>query len=59
MENFNKIWRGFFAAGIIAIAVQQLYCGDLRPVIIPEGWPEWLQQGRITANWFVSILMIY
>lgn len=58
MENFNKIWRAFFAAGIIAIAVQQLYCGDLRPVIIPEGWPPMRQQSREIINWFASILLI-
>ena len=30
MENLNKLWRAFFAIGLIAIAVQQLYCSDFR-----------------------------
>jgi len=59
MENFDKIWRAFFALGIIAIAVQQLFCGDFRPVIIPEAWPAWLQhEGRLVSTWIVSLSLI-
>ena len=42
---------------MIAIAVQQLICADLRPVILPPGYPHWLAD-RIAWTWVVSIAMI-
>lgn len=57
MENFNKIWRSFFAIQLIAIAVQQLVCADFRPVILPPGYPQWLGD-RIAWTWIVSLAMI-
>lgn len=57
MENFNKIWRSFFAIQLIALAVQQLVCGDFRPVILPPGYPHWLGD-RIAWTWIGSIAMI-
>jgi len=57
LENFNKIWRAFFAIMLIAIAVQQLFCADLRPVILPLNYPHWLGD-RIAWTWIISLLMI-
>jgi hypothetical protein len=57
LENFNKIWRAFYAIMMIAIAVQQLVCADLRPVILPPGYPAWLGD-RIAWTWIASILLI-
>ncbi|NCD70216.1 DoxX family membrane protein [Mucilaginibacter agri] len=58
MENYNRLWRFFFAVALIAIAVQQLIVGDIRPVIIPPAYPLWLQQGRLIFTWVLSLLMI-
>jgi len=42
---------------LIAIAVQQLFCADLRPVILPTGYPVWLAD-RIAWTWIACFLMI-
>jgi uncharacterized membrane protein len=57
LENFNKIWRAFFAIMLIAIAVQQMICADFRPVILPPGYPNWLGD-RIAWTWIGSVIMI-
>ncbi|MEO6851832.1 MAG: hypothetical protein ABI166_14420 [Mucilaginibacter sp.] len=57
MENYNKLWRSFFAIGVIAIAVQQLICADFRPVIMPPGYPAWLSH-RLVWTWVFSVAMI-
>jgi hypothetical protein len=57
LENFNKIWRAFYAIMLIAIAVQQLVCADFRPVILPPDYPSWLAD-RIAWTWLGSLLMI-
>ncbi|MBS1530597.1 MAG: hypothetical protein JSU01_09840 [Bacteroidetes bacterium] len=57
MENFNKIWRAFFAIMLIAIAIQQLVCADFRPVILPPDYPGWLAD-RIAWTWIASLLLI-
>ncbi|MDB4924654.1 hypothetical protein [Mucilaginibacter sp.] len=56
MENYNKIWRSFFAICLIAIGIQQLIVGGFMPVIIPPS-PIWLS-GCIACVWVVSILLI-
>jgi uncharacterized membrane protein len=55
MENFNKVWRSFFAVGLICIAIQQLEVGDFRPVMLPAS-PSWLHQHIIL--WAFSLLLI-
>jgi uncharacterized membrane protein YphA (DoxX/SURF4 family) len=57
MENYNKIWRFFFAIMLIAIAVQQLIVADFRPVILPYAYPAWLP-GRLIWTWIISITLI-
>ncbi|MDQ6763682.1 MAG: hypothetical protein M3015_13770, partial [Bacteroidota bacterium] len=52
-----RLWRIFYAISIMAIAVQQLICRDLRPVIVPAAFPAWLA-GRLIITWIVSLLMI-
>lgn len=42
METQNKLWRGFFAIGLMAIAIQQFPWHDFRPVIMPPAYPAWL-----------------
>jgi uncharacterized membrane protein len=56
MENYNKLWRSFFAVSLIAIAVQQLIVGGIRPVIIPPS-PVWLSDCMVCV-WIGSILLI-
>lgn len=58
MENYNRLWRFFFAVALIAIAVQQLIVGNIRPVIIPPAYPAWLQQVRLGVTWVLSLLII-
>jgi uncharacterized membrane protein YphA (DoxX/SURF4 family) len=57
MENLNKLWRSFFATGLIAIAVQQIICHDFRPVMLPPGYPAWLLP-RLVWTWVFSIALI-
>jgi uncharacterized membrane protein len=57
MEKYNRLWRSFFATGLIAIAVQQIICKDFRPVIIPPGYPAWLAD-RIAWTWVFSLALI-
>ncbi|MEP6583665.1 MAG: hypothetical protein ABJA90_05350 [Ginsengibacter sp.] len=57
MEKYNRLWRFLFAISMIAIAVQQLICGDFRPVIVPPAFPAWLP-GRLTMTWIFSIILI-
>jgi uncharacterized membrane protein len=57
MENQNKLWRAFFAAGLMAIAIQQFPWHDFRPVILPPGYPAWLEHRFIWACIF-SIALI-
>lgn len=54
MEKFNKVWRAFYAAGMIAIAVQQLLVKDFRPVIVPPAFPAYLAPARMILMWIVS-----
>ena len=57
MENYNKLWRLFYAIGLIAIAVQQLICADFRPVILPPAFPAWLP-ARLICTWVFSLGLI-
>ena len=57
MQNYNKLWRSFFAIGVMAIAVQQLICADFRPVILPPAYPTWLYH-RPAWTWVISLTMI-
>lgn len=57
MENLNRLWRSFFAIGLIAIAVQQLFCSDFRPVILPPAYPVWFTH-RLIWTWVFSIALI-
>ena len=57
MKNYDAIWRSFFAIALIAIAIQQLICGDLRPVILPGKFPSWFTQ-RLVLTWLFSLLFI-
>lgn len=57
MENLNRIWRAFFAIGLIGIAVQQFIFSDFRPVILPPAYPSWLAP-RMAWAWVVSLLLI-
>ncbi len=57
IEKYNRLWRIFYAISIMAIAVQQLICRDLRPVIVPAAFRAWLA-GRLIITWIVSLLMI-
>jgi uncharacterized membrane protein len=57
MENQYKLWRAFFAAGMIAIAVQQMICADFRPVILPPAYPTWLPS-RLVLTWIFSLAAI-
>src|ERR1700759_1916900 len=57
MENYNKIWRSFFAVGLIAIAVQQIICKDFRPVVLLPAYPAWLTN-RLICTWIFSIALI-
>lgn len=56
MENYNKLWRLFFAIALVSIAVQQFICSGFRPVIMP---PEPAFIGQSTFCMCVAgILMI-
>ncbi len=57
MEKYNKLWRSFIAIGLIAIAIQQLVCGDLRSIILPPAYPAWLTH-RLIWTWIFSIALI-
>jgi uncharacterized membrane protein YphA (DoxX/SURF4 family) len=57
MKNQNKLWRTFIILGLIAIAVQQLICGDFRPVMLPPAHPAWLTH-RLIWTWVFSIALI-
>jgi uncharacterized membrane protein len=56
MEDFSKIWRAFFAIGIIGIAVQQIIFADFRPVILPAAYPAWLAH-RLVWAWVISLAL--
>lgn len=56
MEDYNKLWRFFFAISLAAIAGQQLFCADFRPVIMTP-WPSWMP-GRLAATWICSAVLI-
>lgn len=56
MKDLNGLWRSFYAAGIAAIAIQQLFCADFRPVMLPPG-SEWLPD-RLLCTWVFSILLL-
>ncbi|MBS1524537.1 MAG: hypothetical protein JST19_02745 [Bacteroidetes bacterium] len=55
MEKYNWLWRTIFASGLIALAVQQLFYGDFRPVILPPGH-DW-HSIRLVGTWIFSILI--
>lgn len=55
MDKFVKLWRAFFAIGLICIAIQQLVVNDFMPVMLPAK-PAWLHQQPIM--WGFSILLI-
>jgi uncharacterized membrane protein len=57
MEKYNRLWRSFFALGLLAIAVQQIICRDFRPVILPAAYPSWLAD-RIAWTWVFSLALI-
>lgn len=57
MENLNKLWRAFFAVGMIGIAVQQMICKDFRPVVLLPGYPAWLTH-RVIWTYIFSIALI-
>jgi uncharacterized membrane protein len=57
MEKYNRLWRSFIAIGLIAIAIQQLICGDLRSIILPPAYPAWLTH-RLVCTWIFSIALI-
>ncbi|HEY1872538.1 MAG TPA: hypothetical protein VGG71_15855 [Chitinophagaceae bacterium] len=57
MENYNKLWRLFYAIGLIAIAIQQLICADFRPVVLPPAFPAWLP-ARLICTWIFSLVLI-
>lgn len=56
MTKLSHLWRAFFALGIIAIAIQQMINGDLRPVIFPPGIPK-SPEFRVFVNWFLSVIL--
>ena len=56
MEDYNKIWRFFFAISLVAIAGQQLYCADFRPLIMTP-WAAWMP-GRLIWTWICSAALI-
>jgi uncharacterized membrane protein YphA (DoxX/SURF4 family) len=56
MENFNKVWRIFFAVSLIAIAVEQVVLSSFMPVMLPA-WALWLT-GSIIFIWIASILLV-
>jgi uncharacterized membrane protein len=56
MKNKTKLWRLFFAIGLLAIAIQQLVVADFMPVILPAGYPSWLSH-RLIWDWVFSILL--
>ncbi|HEY9194823.1 MAG TPA: hypothetical protein VIM77_01115, partial [Mucilaginibacter sp.] len=45
METLNRLWRVFFAAALVSIAVQQFIYAGFRPVILPPE-PAWLGQSQ-------------
>ncbi|MGZ3765417.1 MAG: hypothetical protein ACXVA2_12180 [Mucilaginibacter sp.] len=57
MKKYNRLWRAFFAIGLVAIAIQQLVCADFRPVIVPPAYPEWLH-GRFILTCIFSVAFI-
>jgi uncharacterized membrane protein YphA (DoxX/SURF4 family) len=57
MENYNRLWRSFFAIMLICIAVQQIICADFRPVIMLPGYPVWLTH-RLVWVWIFSVVLI-
>jgi len=57
MNNQDKLGRIFFAAGLLAIAIQQLAWGDFMQVILPAGYPSWLTP-RLVWDWIVSVALI-
>ncbi len=56
MENYNKLWRTFFAVSLVAIAVQQIVLGTFVGVIMPVQ-PNFLVVCT-TCVWVVSFLLI-
>ena len=42
MDKLIKAGRLFFCLGLAAIAFQQFFYGDLRPVFLPASWPSWI-----------------
>ncbi len=57
MEKYNNVWRIFFAIALIALAIQQLICGDFRPVFVPPLFPSWLP-ARAVCNGLFSLFLI-
>ncbi len=57
MKKYTKLWQCFFAIGFIAIAIQQLVCGNFRPVMLPLAFPAWLH-ARLICTWIFSLLLI-
>lgn len=55
MENYNKLWRLFFAIALVSIAVQQFICSGFRPVIMP---PEPAFIGQSTFCMCVASILI-
>ncbi|MBS1502047.1 MAG: hypothetical protein JST32_08305 [Bacteroidetes bacterium] len=55
MEKYNWLWRSIYAAGLIALAIQQLFYGDFRPVILPPGH-DW-HSIRLIFTWILSVLL--
>lgn len=56
MEKYNKLWRLFFAIGLIAIAVQQIILASFVPMMIPQ-LPPWLP-GHLAWVYIFSIALI-
>jgi len=49
MDKLIKAGRLFFCLGLAAIAFQQFFYGDIRPVFLPPSWPSWIHGFSIWA----------
>jgi uncharacterized membrane protein YphA (DoxX/SURF4 family) len=47
MNKIIKTGRLFYCLGLAAIAFQQFFYGDLRPVFLPAAWPSWTHRYSI------------
>ena len=56
MEKYNKLWRLFFAIGMITIAVQQMALAIFVPVVIPL-WPAWLP-GQLVCVYVFGLALV-